>query len=113
MKKITRNQPLWFFYILHRVSGLVLALFLPVHFWVLALALNEPELFDQFVKFTKNPLVKLSEAALMFLLCSHFLGGLRLLVLENFPWRSRQKTAAAVAFTGSIFFSFLFLLQAV
>ncbi len=37
-----RKQPLWFAFILHRISGLVLALFLPLHFWVLSLALRDP-----------------------------------------------------------------------
>ena len=34
-----RAHPLWYAYILHRVSGLLLALFLPAHFYVLSLAL--------------------------------------------------------------------------
>ena len=33
-----RKQSLWFAFIMHRISGLVLALFLPLHFWVLSLA---------------------------------------------------------------------------
>ena len=35
-----RGHALWYAHIIHRVSGLVLALFLPLHFWVLALALT-------------------------------------------------------------------------
>ena len=36
-----RTHPLWYAFILHRVSGALLALFLPAHFWVLSMALNE------------------------------------------------------------------------
>jgi len=37
----SRAHPLWMAYIVHRISGLVLALFLPLHFWVLAMAAME------------------------------------------------------------------------
>ena len=35
-----RGHALWYVHILHRVSGVALALFLPLHFWVLSLALS-------------------------------------------------------------------------
>jgi fumarate reductase subunit D len=41
--------------------------------------------------------VKLAESALVFLLMLHMLGGLRLLVIENLPWRDGQKQAATIA----------------
>ena len=39
MIKPHRNHPLWYAYIVHRLSGVGLALFLPAHFYVLGLAL--------------------------------------------------------------------------
>ncbi len=36
-----RSQPLWYAFILHRLSGIGLALFLPLHFYVLGLALGD------------------------------------------------------------------------
>ena len=41
-----RTHPLWYAFILHRVSGALLALFLPAHFWVLSMALNEAARLD-------------------------------------------------------------------
>ena len=41
-----RKHPLWLAFFLHRVSGLALALFLPIHFWVLSLALNDAAALD-------------------------------------------------------------------
>ena len=38
---ISRAHPLWLAYMLHRLSGVALALFLPVHFWVLAMAVSQ------------------------------------------------------------------------
>lgn len=113
MKAPARSHPLWLAFILHRMSGLALALFLPLHFWVLSLALTGPERLDRFLAFTDNPLVKMAEIGLVFLLAVHFFGGLRLLALELLPWRASQKTAAALALAGSFFVSFTFLMQVI
>lgn len=107
-----RAHPLWYAYILHRVSGLLLALFLPVHFYVLSLALNKSAL-DAALAWTDNPLAKGAEFGLVFLLAIHFFGGLRLLALEWLPWTPRHKTLAAVAIAGAFLISGTFLMQAI
>lgn len=66
----------------HRVSGLLLALFLPVHFLVLGLALSGADSLNRFIKFTELPWVKAAEWGLVVLLSLHFLFGLRILILE-------------------------------
>ena len=108
-----RAHPLWLAYALHRVSGLALALFLPVHFWVLSLALRAPERLDGFLNWAEAPLVKFSEMGLVFLLSVHAFGGLRLLALEFLPWNPRHKTLAAGAVAGAVLLSGLFLLRVV
>ncbi len=108
-----RSHPLWLAFIVHRISGLALALFLPVHFWVLSLMLTDRERLDGFLLLTENAVVKLAEFGLVFLLAVHIFGGLRLLALEFLPWTSRQKTAAAAAVGVSILVSGTFLLQAI
>ena len=112
MKKVSRSHPLWFAYCLHRASGLALVIFLPVHFWVLSLALNRQAQLDSLLRFTDHPLVKCAEFGLVFLLAVHCFGGLRLLALEWLPWSSQQKTFAAIAVAGAFLVSTLFLLQA-
>jgi len=107
-----RGHPLWFAYALHRASGLALVLFLPVHFWLLALAL-QPDQLDTYLVFTENPLVKVAEFGLVFLLSIHAFGGMRLLALEFLPWSDKQKTLAATAFGVSLFISGIFLLRAI
>lgn len=77
----------------HRLSGLALALFLPVHFWVLGRALE----LDAFLAWTEQPLVKFAEWSLVLLLALHLAGGLRVLVLEFLPWRNWAKGLAAAA----------------
>ena len=111
--KTHRDHPLWYAYALHRVSGLALALFLPVHFYVLSLALTQPDRLNGFLHWVENPLVKLAELGLVFLLALHMFGGLRLLALEFLPWSGRQKTLAACVLAGAFLVSGAFLLNAV
>ena len=98
---------------LHRTSGLGLALFLPAHFYVLSMAITRPESLDYFLSFAANPLVKIAEFGLVFLLAVHFFGGLRMLALEFLPWSTRQKSLAAASIAGAFLVSGTFLLRAV
>ena len=98
-----RGDRLWLAAMVHRVSGVLMAVFLPLHFLVLGLALRGEAQLDGFLQWTKSPLVKFAEAGLVLLLAIHLLGGLRVLVIENMPWRDGQKrmaTLAAVAAVG-------------
>ena len=77
----------------HRVSGIALALFLPLHFWALSRALE----LDAFLAWTEQPMVKLAEWGIVLALAAHFAGGLRVLALEFLPWQDWHKTLAAAA----------------
>ena len=79
--------------LVHRISGIALALFLPAHFWVLGQGLA----MDAFLRWTEQPLVKAAEWGLVVLLAAHLGGGLRVLALEFLPWRDWQKSLAAAA----------------
>jgi fumarate reductase subunit D len=92
-----RKNMLWLAALLHRQSGLGLALFLPLHFLTLGLALDGEARLDGFLRWTQALPVKLSEGVLVFLLVVHALGGLRLLAIENLAWRDGQKVIAAAA----------------
>jgi len=106
-----RTGTLWLAALVHRLSGLALAAFLPLHFLVLALALHRADRLDAFLRWTDQPLVKLSEVLLVFLLTVHLLGGLRVLVIENFDWRDGQKQLATLAATVSALIAFFFLVR--
>lgn len=92
----TRNA-LWYAAMLHRFSGIGLALFLPFHFLVLGLALHGAEKLDGFLRWTDLPAVELAEAGLVFLLAVHLLGGLRILLVENLDAFGNQLRLAATA----------------
>ena len=91
------NHPAWWAFLAHRVSGLGLALFLPLHFWALGRAIEGEAALEGFLRWADRPAVKFAEWALVVLLAAHLAGGLRLLALEFLPWRDWQKSLAAWA----------------
>ncbi|MFK7942754.1 MAG: succinate dehydrogenase [Paracoccaceae bacterium] len=107
-----RAHPLWYIYMLHRISGLLLALFLPAHFYVLSLALDTAAMNDA-LAWTDLTAFKFAEFGLVFLLAAHLFGGLRLLALEFLPWTPHHKTLAAGAIALSALISGTFFLQAI
>jgi fumarate reductase subunit D len=113
MKAPARAHPLWLAFIVHRVSGVGLALFLPLHFWVLAMALTDPARLDGFLSLTDASIVKLAEFGLVFGLAIHMFGGLRLMAMEWLPWTPPQKTLAAGATAASFLIAALFFMKAI
>jgi fumarate reductase subunit D len=106
-----RGSALWIAAMIHRVSGLALAIFLPVHFFVLGLTFHGGARLDSFLRWTDQPLVQLAEGGLIFLLTVHLLGGLRVLVIENMNWRDGQKQLATLAATAAALVAFVFLVR--
>ena len=95
-----RAHPAWWAFLVHRLSGLVLALFLPLHFWVLGKSLQADASLEGFLRFTDQPVFKFGEWGLVLLLALHAAGGVRLLLIEFGPWSGLRKNliAAAAAF---------------
>ena len=79
--------------LVHRLSGIALALFLPVHFW----ALGQGLAMDAFLRWTDQPLVKFAEWGIVVLLAAHLGAGLRVLAIEFLDWHEWQKSLAAAA----------------
>jgi fumarate reductase subunit D len=104
-----RRNALWLAALVHRLSGLALAAFLPLHFLTLGLAIEGEAKLEGFLRWSDRSVVKLAESILVLLLAIHMLGGLRLLVLENFVWFDRQKQIAVLAALTSAVLAFVFL----
>lgn len=77
-----RSHPAYWAFLMHRLSGLALALFLPIHFWALGQALQGAAALDGFLRATDQPLFKFAEWGLVVLLALHMSGGMRLLLIE-------------------------------
>jgi fumarate reductase subunit D len=75
----------------------------------LGLAIHGEAPLESFLRWSDQPLVKLAESGLVFLLLVHMLGGLRLLVIENLPWRDGQKELATIAAALSAVIAFILL----
>jgi fumarate reductase subunit D len=106
-----RGSALWIAAMIHRLSGLALAIFLPIHFFVLGLSFHGGARLDSFLRWSDQPLVKLAEGCLVFLLTIHLLGGLRVLVIENFDWHDGQKQLATLATAAAAIVAFVFLVR--
>jgi fumarate reductase subunit D len=106
-----RDHPAWWAFAVHRASGVLLALFLPLHFWALGRALQGEAGLESFLRWSDQPLVKFAETALVLLLAAHLTGGLRLLALEFLAWRDWQKRLLAAAGGATLAAGLLFLLN--
>lgn len=68
--------------IIHRISGAVIFLLLPVLLWLLQSSLTSPETFAVFKSVVGNPLVKIVLLGLIWLYMHHFCAGIRYLLLD-------------------------------
>lgn len=109
--RASRAHPGFVAALVHRISGIALAIFLPLHFLSLGLAMQQ-EAFGGFIAWTNQPLVKISEAAMVAALAVHMAGGLRLLGVEFCGLTRSQGAWIAAAFAFGAGFGILFLLQA-
>lgn len=92
-----RNHPAYWAFLVHRVSGLALAAFLPLHFWAMGLAIHGDAALDGFLRFTDQALFKFGEWGMVVLLALHLMGGVRILLIEFGPWSGLRKNWIAGA----------------
>ncbi len=108
-----RHHPAYWAFLVHRLSGLALTLFLPLHFLVLGQALRGEAALDGLLRWTDNLPLKAAEILLVTAAAAHLAGGLRLLLLEGFAWRGPRKDLAALAAGVSLAAALLFALAVV
>jgi fumarate reductase subunit D len=98
--------------LLHRLSGIALAIFLPLHFLALATSLQGADALESFLALTRNPLVKTAEWGLVTALALHLALGLRLLAIELLAWRERSAAIIPGAVAVAVAIGLVFLLNA-
>lgn len=86
-----RRHPGFLLAMAHRLSGLALAVFLPLHFLTLGSALQGAAALDDTLRLIDLPLFKFGEWTLVVLLAVHLACGLRVLVIEFKPWSGPRK----------------------
>ena len=71
-----------FAYACHRISGLALIAYLPLHIWVMHYLRHGPKDFNAAMGFLNQPLFKLMEWALFAAIIYHALNGLRIVSVD-------------------------------
>jgi succinate dehydrogenase / fumarate reductase cytochrome b subunit len=85
-------------WLLHRVTGLGILLFLVIHVVDTALVIYWPEMYDSALRIYKNPFFRVSEVGIFFAVLFHAANGLRIIVQDFWPstmLRQRQMAWAA------------------
>ncbi len=111
MMRASHKQPGFVAALLHRLSGIALAVFLPLHFLALATALNGAGALDSFLALTRQPFVAFAEVGIVVALAIHMTLGLRVLAIEFLDFR--EKTTAVLASCVAVVFAigFIFILN--
>ena len=112
MMRASHREPGFVAALAHRLSGLALAVFLPLHFLALATALNGASALDAFLAVTRNPFVKASELAIVVALAIHMTLGLRVLAIELFDFREKTLAALSACVATGFAVGLVFLLNA-
>lgn len=71
-------------FVLRRVSGVALVLYLFLHIWVIGSVNQGPDVFDTRLAAVQTPLFKLLEIALLAAVVYHAFDGIRLLIVHYF-----------------------------
>ena len=74
----------FFSFVLRRVTGVALVLYLFTHMWVIGSITQGPEVFDARLNLVQTPFFKLLEIALLAAVVYHAFDGIRLLIIHWF-----------------------------
>jgi succinate dehydrogenase cytochrome b subunit len=94
-----KGHPGQYSWILHRVTGVAVILFLFMHVVDTALIGWGPEAYDRVVSAYANPFIHLLELGLVMAVLYHSLNGLRITVIDFFPRLVSHITGISIATT--------------
>jgi succinate dehydrogenase / fumarate reductase cytochrome b subunit len=93
-------------WVLMRVSGVLIVLFLIMHLVVLSRLGSGKEAFEAFVRLTNNPIMKLSELGLIGCVFYHGLNGIRICILDlGWGLYEQKRIFWAVVAIGALIFA--------
>ncbi|MDQ1123019.1 succinate dehydrogenase, cytochrome b556 subunit [Microbacterium trichothecenolyticum] len=78
-------------WVLHRITGVAIFFFLLVHVLDTALIRVSPEAYDAVIGTYKNPVMGLGEVALVGAIAYHAFNGLRIILVDFWPWATRHQ----------------------
>ncbi len=79
-------------WILHRVTGLGVLLFLFIHIWETFMLSLGPDFYDQTMELYNTALFRVGEVLLLFAVLYHAINGIRITIQDFFPplWRYKR-----------------------
>ncbi len=98
----------WLF---HRITGLLLILYLFLHQWVIS-TLQNPSTFDATMKAVENPIFKLAEIGLWLVASYHAVNGLRV-ILVNFAGAAERSNYKGNVWIFWVVFAIVFVAGAI
>lgn len=99
VERLARGQPMGpgaYMYVLHRITALILTFYLFVHLYVLGSVLSGPNGFDRTMDLMTDPVVRLLELGLVWVVLFHALNGLRLTAVNLAPQLNQRLLALGV-----------------
>jgi succinate dehydrogenase / fumarate reductase cytochrome b subunit len=84
----------WF---LHRISGLMLLMYLFTHLWVLGSANAGKEAFNERLQLVQSPLFHFLEIGLILVVFYHMVNGLTITIMDFFDLSRKHKTLVAIS----------------
>ena len=84
----------WF---LHRISGLMLAVYLFMHMWIIGSANSGPETFNQRLGMVQTPLFHFLEIGLVLVIFYHMVNGLSITFMDFFDVSDKHKSVVTVS----------------
>ena len=89
-------------FVLRRLTGVALVLYLFMHMWVIGSINQGPEVFDARLNIVQTPFFKLAEIALLAAVVYHGLDGIRLLMVNWFKVTEYRKSLFYAVFALSV-----------
>ncbi len=83
----------------HRITGIILSLYLVAHIYVLS-HLKDPAEYNKLMELMKNPLLKIGELILFAIVLKHVFAGIRITLLEMGVSTKYHKS---MAYIGAVF----------
>lgn len=84
------NEGMWS-WVLHRITGIGIFFFLLVHVLDTALIRVAPDAYDAVMSSYKNPIMGLGEVVLVGAVAYHAYNGLRIILVDLWPWATRHQ----------------------
>ncbi|WP_347757460.1 succinate dehydrogenase, cytochrome b556 subunit [Agrococcus sp. ProA11] len=78
-------------WVLHRITGVAIYFFLLVHVLDTALIRVSPEAYNAVMATYKNPIMGLGEVVLVGAVVLHAMNGLRIILVDAWPWATRHQ----------------------